>query len=772
MKATERLSPNLPWLSKIRNHLAHLPVPQTEESIWLRILVQLLVIVGILATDSAAQTQMSTWAIPLSIAGGIWSWYRRKKKNIAIKFLIALGMLITMPIFFGNLLSNLNDTRLVLAELLIQLQVLHSFDLPRRKDLGYSMVIGLILLGVAGTISQTLAFTPWLLIFLLVGLPVLVLDYRSRLGLENKWEQKRGKPIFTRLQVFNRYSPLAPQSIFPFLLIIIVLGLGIFLMMPRFPGYQLQTFPVSSPGDFGEKNFNAQNRGIANPGYVREGATEIDDGSGLGKSPLEGKGQVDSSFYYGFNSKMNQNLRGRMEKKMVMRVRSQAPGFWRVLAFDHYTGQGWEISRDEELANFKRSSWSYQFLFPTPQIQGETKRIVQTYTIVSELPNLIPALSYPRQVFFPSVEIGVDAEGSLRSPSFLPEDLTYTVISQVPYRDRTLLGKTTATYPKRISQYYLEIPPQIKEQVKELAETLLAKADREITSNYEKTLYLAQALKQNYSLQQDLPFLDEDEDLVTSFLFKYQGGYPDHFSTVLTVMLRALDIPARLAVGFAPGQFNPFTGYYLVHNTDAYALTEVYFPGYGWFSFDPIPNHEIIPPSFEQDQTFGILKQFWQWLAGWLPSPLTGFLATFWSKLIQIILLVIKFFWRLISGGLFGLFTALIILVVLSFMVWFAATRLVIFSQQRRLAKLPVMARIYQQMLVTLRDKGYPKQPAQTPLEYAKSLQEYPQKLAVEIIREITQAYSNWRYGQQPQNTEYLQNQLKLLQRSLSKIKG
>ena len=53
---------------------------------------------------------------------------------------------------------ELNDTRLVLAELLIQLQVLHSFDLPRRKDLGYSMVIGMILIGVASTLSQTMAF--------------------------------------------------------------------------------------------------------------------------------------------------------------------------------------------------------------------------------------------------------------------------------------------------------------------------------------------------------------------------------------------------------------------------------------------------------------------------------------------------------------------------------------------------------------------------------------------------------------------------------------
>ncbi|MFM6157335.1 MAG: transglutaminase-like domain-containing protein, partial [Sphaerospermopsis kisseleviana] len=107
-----------------------------------------------------------------------------------------------------------------------------------------------------------------------------------------------------------------------------------------------------------------------------------------------------------------------------------------------------------------------------------------------------------------------------------------------------------------------------------------------------------------------LPHLDQNDDLVESFLFKHQGGYPDHFYTVLTVMLRSIGIPARLVAGFAPGEFNPFTGMYIVKNTDAYAMKEVYFPKYGWFAFDPIPNHPLIPPSIEEYQTFSVLRQF------------------------------------------------------------------------------------------------------------------------------------------------------------------
>ena len=279
-----------------------LPQPNTEESILLRVLVQAMVIVGIIATDIAAQTQMSIWAIPLSISGAVWSWYRRKKRNITVKFLLAIGMLAVMFAFFGKLIANLNDTRLILAELLIQVQVLHSFDLPRRKDLGYSMVIGLILVAVSGTISQTVAFAPFLLIFLAIALPTLVLDYRSRLGLDAidsyfDWGKKSKLTAKQGQKKRLNFSPLAPKSLATILFLILSLGLAIFALMPRFPGYQIQTFPVSSPIDLENKSFDTEDRSIVNPGYVSQGK-ENEDGNGVGnngsKAPLEGKGQVDA----------------------------------------------------------------------------------------------------------------------------------------------------------------------------------------------------------------------------------------------------------------------------------------------------------------------------------------------------------------------------------------------------------------------------------------------------------------------------------------------
>lgn len=188
----------LPVWNQWRRQMAATPLAEVEDSLLLRVLVQALVGVGIVATDIAAETQLSYWAVPLSVVGATWSWYHRRERNIPVKFCIAIGMLVALGAFLGRLLGELNDTRLLLSELLIQLQVFHSFDLPRRKDLGYSIVIGLILLGVAATLSQTLAFAPVLLLFLAIALPVLVLDYRSRLGL-SKSESKTADLLLTPL---------------------------------------------------------------------------------------------------------------------------------------------------------------------------------------------------------------------------------------------------------------------------------------------------------------------------------------------------------------------------------------------------------------------------------------------------------------------------------------------------------------------------------------------------------------------------------------------
>jgi len=743
---------SLPLLGALLHRIETQPLPTTEESVSLRILSQAMVVAGIIATDIAADTQTSLWAIPLSIAGAYWSWLHRRKANVAIKFCIAIGMLGALALFFVALRQQLNDTRLILAELLIQLQVLHSFHMPRRQDLGYSMVIGLILIGVASTLSQTMLFGAILLVFLAIALPVLVLDYRSRLNLT---------PSKIRRSPFKQPG-LSIRRLGLFLGTILALGLTIFMFMPRLPGYQLRTFPVSAPVS---QQFE-DNQQIINPGYVRNGNLPGGNAqSGKGSGP----GEVDEIFYYGFNTRMNQNLRGEMKPRVVMRVRSQAEGFWRVLAFDQYLGQGWEVSRNSETKTLARPAWSYQFFLPRPITINKVQEVIQTYTIVSEVPNLLPALTQPKELFFPTTQIAIDAEGGIRSPLILPEGLTYTVISEVPYRDRTRLGKAPTGYRQEIRDYYLAVPSSIQNKVQKQTEALLATSPSPLTNPYEKALFLAQALKIRYSVQPELPYLNPKEDLVEAFLFKYEGGYPDHFSTALTIMLRSIGIPARLVAGYGSGEFNSFTGLYEVRNTDAYAMTEVYFPKYGWFTFDPIPGHELMPPSIEEDQTFTVLQQFWKWIAGWLPSPVTSFLGGLFSAIAGSLVGAIVWLVGQFNQGWVGLFTLLFLSAAGGFASWLLWQSWRRWQYRRFLIKLTPIERLYQEMLDWLKLQRVVKRTAQTPFEFMQTAIHAQSADRAATMEAISQAYVRWRYGGQlPDNLQDLRDRLKNLKKRSS----
>jgi transglutaminase-like putative cysteine protease len=765
-------------LTNIQQQMAALPRIPPEDSLLLRILVQSMVSVGILATDVAAETQMSLWAIPLSIVGATWSWYHRHDRNIGMKFALAFAMVGALGYFVVHLLGSVNDTRLVLAELLVQVQVIHTFDLPRRKDLGYSMTIGLILISVAGTLSQTLTFAPLLLLFLTLTIPVLFLDYRSRLQLA---------PLSISNPRELRKLELPWQKLSQLLGIVLTIGLVIFAVMPRFQGYQ-GSLPVSAPIQYDRQNFDA--KGINNPGYQRQGkgsggsAPQIDGSKGNGKS--DGT-SLDEIFYYGFNSQIDQNLRGVMKPKLVMRVRSQAPGFWRVLAFDRYTGQGWKISRNTDTQKVRRADWEGKFNLVLPVSKLPRKQVIQSYTALEELPNIIPGMSSVTELYFPTPEIALDKEGSLRSPVGLRQGLTYTAISQVPYRDRTLLDVAKTAYQPDISEYYLQIPPAIAPKLQKFTQDLVTNATTQqvgknsqpLASNYAKALYLAQYLKQHYHLPQDPLGLDRvptGEDLASWFLFRCEGkstscetgGYADHFATTYTMMLRSIGIPARLAVGFDSGRFNPFTGYYEVMNTDAHALTEVYFPEYGWFAFDPIPGHPLTPPGVDEDQTFSTVQQIWNWVASWLPSPVTAWLAQIWSLTLGWLMVGISWVLSLFGRGWLGVLVGLAIAIAVSFCGWLGWQQWRKWQYRQWLSKLPPVERIYQQMLTRSARWGITKHPAQTPLEYAQIVRDRRSLSLGSIVTELSQAYTAWRYGREPQQLDRLQGLLKDLTQSKS----
>ncbi len=93
------------------------------------------------------------------------------------------------------------------------------------------------------------------------------------------------------------------------------------------------------------------------------------------------------------------------------------------------------------------------------------------------------------------------------------------------------------------------------------------------------------------------------DDALVEFLTSGKTGYCEQFSAAMAVMLRAVGVPARVAVGFTGG--TPDGDHRKISTSDAHAWVEAWFPGYGWLIFDPTPltdGRTIMPPYVAEAQ--------------------------------------------------------------------------------------------------------------------------------------------------------------------------
>src|SRR5262249_4898894 len=81
------------------------------------------------------------------------------------------------------------------------------------------------------------------------------------------------------------------------------------------------------------------------------------------------------------------------------------------------------------------------------------------------------------------------------------------------------------------------------------------------------------------------------------FLLYGRAGFCQHFAGGMAVMLRTLGIPARVAVGYTGGRFDPQVDRYVVTDRDAHSWVEVWFPDRGWLPFDPTPGRSAPNPA-------------------------------------------------------------------------------------------------------------------------------------------------------------------------------
>jgi transglutaminase-like putative cysteine protease len=76
-------------------------------------------------------------------------------------------------------------------------------------------------------------------------------------------------------------------------------------------------------------------------------------------------------------------------------------------------------------------------------------------------------------------------------------------------------------------------------------------------------------------------------DAVDEFWLDRKAGFCEHFSAAFVVVMRALDVPARIVTGYQGADPDPVDGYVIVRNLHAHAWAEIWQPGEGWVRVDP-----------------------------------------------------------------------------------------------------------------------------------------------------------------------------------------
>jgi transglutaminase-like putative cysteine protease len=300
--------------------------------------------------------------------------------------------------------------------------------------------------------------------------------------------------------------------------------------------------------------------------------------------------------------------------------------------------------------------------------------------------------------------------------------------------------------------------PRLDPRIAELARAMAGPARTDL----ERARAVERHLRRDYGYTLELPDR-EVADPLADFLFTRKKGYCEYFASAMTIMLRTLGIPARLATGFQSGVYNPLSELWLVRASDAHTWVEAWIPGHGWATFDPTPP-DPNPQGFSLLTRLGLYvdaaQTFWQeWVVSYdlarqgtlsyrmeLGARRLGIrwfdsladLQTDWRSYVLVWLR------RYGMGMLFAL--------ILGALVWMLGPPLVRLARVRRRVRLVRLGQasvgdatlLYQRMLHIVRRRGYQKPAWFTPAEFAASL---PRPGLGSAVAEFTATYNEWRFG-------------------------
>ena len=507
------------------------------------------------------------------------------------------------------------------------------------------------------------------------------------------------------------------------------------------------------------------------------------------------------SLMTGFTDNVTLDQIGEIKKNTAVVMRVHVDGeparaadmHWRGIALTSFDGRRWFKPPSDHIALIPTATGEY-FLGNAALAPGEFVNLsysVLMEPIATDAIFVAPRVVELRGFFTPGVEragspqrsqfLMIDGTGTLTNPARNEIRMRYEGVSRVPAVPPAKLRAAATDYPDEIRNFYLQLP-RIDPRVQRLADEVTARA----SNPYDKAATIESFLRTGYAYTLDVN-MPPGVDPLAYFLLQKRAGHCEYFASAMAVMLRAEGIPSRFVTGFLPGEYNDVGGDYIIRASDAHAWVEVFFPRYGWITFDPTP-----PGNAMQRGLLARLALYWDWFQynwnEWVVSydfghqaalaqnvqrnsqQLVARMKTYYQQKRREVLAYLLALDRQAEKSRYSLPVILGLLLVVLIALrgraigGYVRARWSLRAHRKGTLPPELAALQYREMLKLLERRGWRKSPAQTALEFAAAIPDAQFNLPV---GQLTELYQSARFGAHPAKASEMASLLLMLKEML-----
>ena len=263
----------------------------------------------------------------------------------------------------------------------------------------------------------------------------------------------------------------------------------------------------------------------------------------------------------------------------LLRIRSSEPLLWRGGTMDYFDGVRWSDTTQagtddgEEIA---------------PGV--ETRPVLQRVQVLNAQTDLLfGGYKIVRTTEVLGATENSDGSWSMDEP--FEENDFYEVLSEIPQPTRAQLRRAGGDYPSSVEDKFLQLPEDTPPVVHETADKI--QREYEPATPYDRARAIEQYLIYDggFTYNLDVSYRRADK-AVEEFLGEGKEGFCTQFSTSMALLLRDMNVPSRVVYGATSGE-EVSQGEYLVTGSNMHTWVEAYFPGVGWYPFNPTPGFSM-----------------------------------------------------------------------------------------------------------------------------------------------------------------------------------